>query len=79
MGAGILMSTQYGAKKYEQLERQISTNHAGRTGFFGGDRGTADRFLISAAEASAGAGRHYPFGGNVPADRLCGSDLYLYL
>ena len=25
MGAGILMSTQYGAKKYAQLERQIST------------------------------------------------------
>ena len=25
MGAGILMSTQYGAKKYDQLERQIST------------------------------------------------------
>ena len=24
MGAGILMSTQYGAKKYEQLEKQLS-------------------------------------------------------
>ena len=46
MGAGILMSTQYGAKKYE---------------------------------ASAGAGRYYPLGGNVPADCLCGTDLYLYL
>jgi putative MATE family efflux protein len=29
MGAGILMSTQYGAKKYEHLERQISTTLLG--------------------------------------------------
>ena len=29
MGAGILMSTQYGAKKYDQLERQISTTMLG--------------------------------------------------
>lgn len=29
MGAGILMSTQYGARKYEQLERQISTTMLG--------------------------------------------------
>lgn len=29
MGAGILMSTQYGAKKYTQLERQISTTMQG--------------------------------------------------
>ena len=33
MGAGILMSTQYGAKKYEQLERQISTTMLGGLGF----------------------------------------------
>ncbi len=33
MGAGILMSTQYGAKKYEQLERQISTTMLGGIAF----------------------------------------------
>ena len=33
MGAGILMSTQYGAKKYAQLERQISTAMIGGIGF----------------------------------------------
>lgn len=33
MGAGILMSTQYGAKKYEQLERQVSTAMIGGIGF----------------------------------------------
>ena len=33
MGAGILMSTQYGAKKYEQLERQISTSMLGGLAF----------------------------------------------
>ncbi|OUP86043.1 MATE family efflux transporter [Lachnoclostridium sp. An169] len=33
MGAGILMSTQYGAKKYDQLERQISTTMLGGIGF----------------------------------------------
>lgn len=33
MGAGILMSTQYGAKKYSQLERQISTTLLGGLGF----------------------------------------------
>ena len=33
MGAGILMSTQYGAKKYEQLERQISTTMLGGLAF----------------------------------------------
>lgn len=33
MGAGILMSTQYGAKKYAQLERQVSTAMIGGLGF----------------------------------------------
>ena len=33
MGAGILMSTQYGAKKYEQLEKQISTTLLGGLAF----------------------------------------------
>lgn len=33
MGAGILMSTQYGAKKYGQLERQVSTAMIGGIGF----------------------------------------------
>ena len=33
MGAGILMSTQYGAKKYEQLQRQISTTMLGGLAF----------------------------------------------
>ena len=33
MGAGILMSTQYGAKKYDQLERQISTTMLGGLAF----------------------------------------------
>ena len=33
MGAGILMSTQYGAKKYAQLERQVSTAMLGGLGF----------------------------------------------
>ncbi len=33
MGAGILMSTQYGAKKYGQLERQVSTAMFGGIGF----------------------------------------------
>lgn len=33
MGAGILMSTQYGAKKYELLERQISTTMLGGLAF----------------------------------------------
>ena len=32
-GAGILMSTQYGAKKYEQLEKQISTTLLGGLAF----------------------------------------------
>lgn len=33
MGAGILMSTQYGAKKYELLQRQISTTMLGGLAF----------------------------------------------
>ena len=33
MGAGILMSTQYGAKKYGHLERQISTTLLGGLAF----------------------------------------------
>ena len=33
MGAGILMSTQYGTKKYEQLEKQISTTLLGGLAF----------------------------------------------
>ena len=33
IGAGILMSTQYGAKKYGQLERQVSTAMIGGIGF----------------------------------------------
>lgn len=33
MGAGILMSTQYGAKKYAQLERQVSTAMIGGLAF----------------------------------------------
>lgn len=33
MGAGIFMSTQYGAKKYEQLEKQISTTLLGGLAF----------------------------------------------
>ena len=33
MGAGILMSTQYGTKKYAQLERQVSTAMIGVLGF----------------------------------------------
>lgn len=33
MGSGILMSTQYGAKKYEQLEKQISTTLLGGLAF----------------------------------------------
>ena len=33
MGAGIFMSTQYGAKKYGQLERQVSTAMIGGIGF----------------------------------------------
>ena len=33
MGAGILMSTHYGAKKYDLLERQISTSMLGGLGF----------------------------------------------
>lgn len=33
MGAGILMSTHYGGKKYDRLERQISTTMLGGIGF----------------------------------------------
>ena len=33
MGAGILMSTQYGGKQYERLERQISTTMLGGIAF----------------------------------------------
>src|SRR5699024_8417287 len=33
MGAGILMSTHYGGKKYDLLERQISTTMLGGIGF----------------------------------------------
>ena len=33
MGAGILMSTQYGARRYDRLRRQISTTLLGGLAF----------------------------------------------
>ena len=61
MGAGILMSTQYGARRYDRLRRQISTTLLGGLAFSAGDRPDPDPGRQAAACSFAGAGG-YPGG-----------------
>ena len=76
MGAGILMSTQYGAKKYAQLECQISTAMIGGLAF-----SAAVTVLLcpSASCPSSGAAGYYRDCGCVSENYFQRADLYLYI
>ena len=73
MGAGILMSTLYGAKKQEQLERQISTSLVGNLGF-----SVADTVVRLFAQRSRSCRRCRQLR-RLPQDYLCGADLCIPL
>ena len=64
LGAGILVSTAYGAGDTQRVERQVSTTA------IAGD---------AAAPADAGSGRDPAHRGAVPPHRLCGPHLHLLL
>ena len=70
MGAGILMSTQYGAKKYNLLERPW---------LFGSRGGPVDPVRPSSPGAAPGSGRYHRRREALSEDHLCGADLYICL
>ena len=78
LGAGILVSTAFGAGDTELVERQVSTTAIAGTVF--SDLLCPVRAAgRPAAAAAAGACGHSAHCGELPAYRVCGADLHLLL
>ena len=74
LGAGILVSTAYGAGDRELVERQVST-----TALFGRFFSVLHPYGPPAPAAAASPRRHPAHSGRLPAGGLCGPDLHLFI
>ena len=79
MGAGILMSTQYGGKEIRAAGAAGQYSDDRRAWFFCGGHSPSAGLCPSFARSPSGAAGHYRSCGCVSADHLRRADLYLYI